>query len=128
MKLNLLNGRLLLVTAVLLAVSFQESCDGQTPAPSESASGATESAASSQAAATAVKDAATSPGVTPSEPAIELPLSHRPYQVVVEVGFQGNDTRGPLTQSLLTEEIRKGLQRMYGQMWNFYPPFTLHER
>jgi hypothetical protein len=78
----------------------------------------TENAASSQAAATVVKDAATSPDVTPAEPAIELPLPHRPYQVVVEVGFEGSDTRGPLTQSLLTEEIRKGLQRMYGQMWN----------
>lgn len=118
MKLNLLNGRLLLMTAVLLSVSLQASCDGQTPAPAESASVTTENAASSQAAATVVKDAATSPDVTPAEPAIELPLPHRPYQVVVEVGFEGSDTRGPLTQSLLTEEIRKGLQRMYGQMWN----------
>ncbi|MFO1000345.1 MAG: hypothetical protein U0936_08400 [Planctomycetaceae bacterium] len=118
MKLNPLNGRLLLMMAVMLSFSFQEACDGQTPAPAESASVTAESAESSKAAATTVKDAVTSPDTTPTEPAIELPLPHRPYQVVVEVGFDGSDTRGPLTQSFLTEEIRKGLQRMYGQMWN----------
>ena len=117
MTLILSNCRSILIAVALLCPCSQESCNGQPPT-SETTSVPTEIAASSPTGAEAVKDASTSAGVTPAEPVVEMPLPHRPYQVIVEVGFDGSDTRGPLTQSLLTEEIRKGLRRMYGQMWN----------
>jgi hypothetical protein len=114
MKRTLLNCRSLLLTTAVLCICAAKQCDGQTPAAGETASTSSANAATSEPPA-AAKPA--SPG-TDASTAVELPLSHRPYQVVVEVGFDGSDTRGPLTQSLLTEDIRKGLQRMYGHMWN----------
>ena len=114
MKRTLLNCRSLLLTTAVLCICAAKQCDGQTPAAGETASTSSANAATSEPPA-AAKPA--SPG-TDASTAVELPLSHRPYRVVVEVGFDGSDTRGPLTQSLLTEDIRKGLQRMYGHMWN----------
>ena len=114
MKRTLLNCRSLLLMTFVLCICAAKQCHGQTPAAGETASTSTVNAAITESPA-AAKPA--SPD-TDASPEMELPLSHRPYQVVVEVGFDGSDTRGPLTQSLLTEDIRKGLQRMYGHMWN----------
>ncbi len=117
MKLIFLNCRSLLLTAVVLCTYTAEQCDGQTPAAGETASTQTVNAEPS-GSPVAPNSALPTTDSPIAEPVVELPLSHRPYRVVVEVGFDGSETRSPLTQSLLTEEIRKGLQRMYGQMWN----------
>jgi len=114
MKRTLLNCRSLLLTTVVLCICPSKHCDGQTPTAGEPALPPTANATTSEPPAVAEPSLPD----TDASTAVELPLSHRPYQVVVEVGFDGSDTRGPLTQSLLTEDIRKGLQRMYGHMWN----------
>ena len=99
MKLIFFNGRSLLILPVMFCCIFAQGCEA--PPPEATPSKVTPKSE-----------------VTAAEPVVELPLPHRPYQVVVEVGFDGSDTRGPLVQSLLTEDIRKGLHRMYGHMWN----------
>lgn len=115
MKLTCLKSLSLLITAYVLCVFSSRLCSGQTTANVETAADAASSAGSPPSS---TAQATTSASATVSEPLAELPLPHRPYEVVVEVGFDGNDTRGPLTRRLLTDEIRKGLQRMYGHMWN----------
>lgn len=118
MKLILMYCRSLLLTALLLCTCPAKQCDGQIPAAGETALTPTANAGTSDSPAAAANPASPNTDAPAAEPVVELPLPHRPYQVVVEVGFDGSDTRGPLTQSLLTEDIRKGLQRMYGHMWN----------
>ena len=118
MKLILLNCRSLLLAAVVLSTYSAKQCGGQTPTAGETASAPTANTGTSESPAVAANPASSNTEAPATEPVVELPLPQRPYQVVVEVGFDGNDTRGPLTQSLLTEDIRKGLQRMYGHMWN----------
>ena len=48
----------------------------------------------------------------------EVPLDQKPYEVKVEIGFGGNDTNDPHLRKWLTEEVRKGILRMFGSMWN----------
>ncbi len=48
----------------------------------------------------------------------EVPLDHKPYEVKVEIGFSGNETNDPHLRKWLTEEVRKGILRMFGSMWN----------
>ncbi len=78
-----------------------------------------------QTAEPASASAAPSPaaeGQTPAAVTVEevapVALSHKPYDVVVEIGFQGAETESRYVRDHLTEEIRKGLTRMYGQMWS----------
>ena len=118
MKLILSNCRSILMVAVMLCSFSARRCEAQTPAAADPVSTATRGVDSSKPPEATANQVTSKSEVTASEPVVELPLPHRPYQVVVEVGFDGNDTRGALTQSLLTEDIRKGLQRMYGHMWN----------
>jgi len=56
--------------------------------------------------------------VAPTEPTPEIPLTHRPYKVIVEIGYDGNETNSRNVRAAFTEEIRKGLTRMYGAMWD----------
>ena len=116
MKRILLNCRSLLILAVMFC-SCTYRCEAQTPAAAEPLSTQTPGADSSRPQEATANQVTSNSEVTAEEPVVELPLPHRPYKVVVEVGFDGGDTRGPLTQSLLIEDIRKGLQRMYGHMW-----------
>jgi hypothetical protein len=118
MKLILSNCPSVLMVAVMLCSFSVQRCEAQTPAAAEPVSTPTPGAEISKPPETTANQVSPKPEVTVAEPVVELPLPHRPYQVVVEVGFDGGDTRGALTQSLLTEDIRKGLQRMYGHMWN----------
>lgn len=117
MKLLFLIYRLALIAAVVLSL-LAEPSEGQTPNPVETKPASTAIADDSRPPASPNNQAAISASGSTAEPVVEVPLRHRPYEIVVEVGFDGSDTRGSQIQSLLTEEIRKGLQRMYGQMWN----------
>lgn len=47
-----------------------------------------------------------------------IPLIHKPYEVRVEIGFDGTETISLDVRDKLTAEIRDGLTRMYGPMWN----------
>jgi len=118
MKVILSNYSSLLMVAAMFCGFSAQRCEAQTPAAVEPVSTPTPGDNSSPSPTAAVNQSPVTASVTAAEPVIELPLPHRPYQVVVEVGFDGSDTRGALTQSLLLEDIRKGLRRMYGHMWN----------
>jgi hypothetical protein len=48
----------------------------------------------------------------------EVPFSSRPYKVTVTIGFDGSQTQFPAVRERLVEEIRRGLDRLYGPMWN----------
>jgi hypothetical protein len=118
MKLILSNCPSILMVAVMLCSFSAQCCEAQTPAAAAPVSIPTPGDNGSIPPTAAANQSPATASVTEAEPVVELPLPHRPYQVVVEVGFDGSDTRGALTQSLLLEDIRKGLRRMYGQMWN----------
>lgn len=118
MKLIHLYVRSLLIAALILCRFSSKTCEAQSPAAVEPVSTQPPGNSSSSPSANVAGQPSATADVTPAEPVVELPLPHRPYRVVVEVGFDGSDTRGALIQSLLTEDIRKGLQRMYGHMWN----------
>lgn len=118
MKLTHLYSRSLLIAALILSSFSAKKCEAQSPAAVEPVSAQTPGAESSRPPESTANQVTSNSEVPAAEPVVELPLPHRPYQVVLEVGFDGVDTRGPLVQSLLIEDIRKGLLRMYGHMWN----------
>ena len=54
---------------------------------------------------------------TKASPKVVIPLPLESYRVVVEVGFDGNSTQLPLIREAFVDQIRKGLDRMYGAAW-----------
>ena len=58
------------------------------------------------------------PAATEQPAAPQIPLIHKPYEVRVEVGFEGTETFSLEVREELTADIRDGLTRMYGSMWN----------
>ena len=55
---------------------------------------------------------------TKAPPKVVIPLPLEAYRVVVEVGFDGDVTELPEVRASLVDQIRKGLDRMYGAAWN----------
>lgn len=51
-------------------------------------------------------------------PKVVIPFPLEPYRVIVEVGFDGTATQHPALREMLVDQIRKGLDRMYGAAWN----------
>ena len=51
-------------------------------------------------------------------PKIVVPFARDAYRVVVEIGFSGQATEDPLLRQRYVDQIRKGLDRMYGAAWN----------
>jgi hypothetical protein len=50
-------------------------------------------------------------------PKIVVPFAQEAYRVVVEIGFNGQATEDPLLRQRYVDQIRKGLDRMYGAAW-----------
>ena len=50
-------------------------------------------------------------------PKVVIPFAREAYRVVVEVGFDGIATQQPALRQGFVDEIRKGLDRMYGAAW-----------
>ena len=64
-------------------------------------------------------DEGVAPATTETTPPVpEIPLAHRPYSVRVTIGFDGGATQHPEFRESCTTDIRKGLGRMFGSMWN----------
>jgi hypothetical protein len=55
---------------------------------------------------------------TKMPPKVVIPLPMEAYRVVVEVGFDGHATQLPAVRQGLVDQIRKGLDRMYGAAWD----------
>lgn len=51
-------------------------------------------------------------------PKVVIPFTREAYSVVVEIGFDGIATQQPALRQRFVDEIRKGLDRMYGAAWN----------
>ena len=79
--------------------------------------------------AASATEAAPVPAEAPSEtskkaaainvpPKIVIPFAREAYRVAVEVGFSGIATQRPALRQGFVDEIRKGLDRMYGAAWN----------
>ena len=94
MKRILSNCPSILMVAVMLCSFSVQRCEAQTPAAAEPLSTATPGADSSKPPEAAANQVTSKSEVTVSEPVVELPLPHRPYQVVVEVGFDRRDGLG----------------------------------
>jgi len=50
-------------------------------------------------------------------PKVVIPFAREAYRVVVEVGFDGIATKQPALRQSFVDQIRKGLDRMYGAAW-----------
>jgi hypothetical protein len=55
---------------------------------------------------------------SPAAPAVEIPLYQKPYRVTLTVGFDGPDTSSPVLRQQWVDDIRMGIARMYGAMWD----------
>ena len=87
--------------------------DAQDAAPATDAPAPASSEAPSSTAETPKKTAA---GNVP--PKVVIPFAREAYRVVVEVGFDGIATQQPALRQNFVDQIRKGLDRMYGAAWN----------
>ena len=47
-----------------------------------------------------------------------IPFAREAYRVAVEIGFDGRATQNPVLRKNIADEIRKGLDRMYGAAWD----------
>lgn len=66
----------------------------------------------------AIGDPQTKTPATKAAPKVVIPFPLEAYRVVVEVGFEGNATQLPAVRQALVDQIRKGLDRMYGAAWD----------
>ena len=66
----------------------------------------------------ATGDPQTKTPATKAATKVVIPFPLEAYRVVVEVGFEGNATQLPAVRQALVDEIRKGLDRMYGAAWD----------
>ena len=56
---------------------------------------------------------------TENSPAVpEIPIPHKPYSVRVTIGFDGSESQDPGFRESCTSDIRQGLGRMFGSMWD----------
>ena len=95
----------------------QPAIEGSTTSAAPAAVVPTEMKSAAPAAPAALVQSGSGPSAI-LEVAPEIPLPHRPYKVSVEVGFDGPETKDPQLRQTITNDIRKGLFRMYGHMWN----------
>ena len=107
----------LIALAVSCACERIAAADPQAPAAVEKAV-ATDAAVADAAVTEAtaaeqpVKKSETAP------PKVVIPFPREPYRVIVEVGFDGSATRLPALRKDYVDQIRNGLDRMYGAAWN----------
>jgi hypothetical protein len=81
-------------------------------------SGSGDPSQATQDSAATAEAPATAAIVPPAAPAIEIPLFQKPYRVIVTVGFDGLETSSPVLRQQLVNDIRMGIARMYGAMWD----------
>ena len=105
--------RMILSAAALILPPFASHNVSAQP-PAETA--ANTSAPSGDAAGSTTPKPATASSEQPDVP--QISLIHRPYEVCVEVGFEGAETIRLDVRDKFTADIRDGLMRMYGPMWN----------
>ncbi len=99
------------VSATVLAMLLSARLSAQPPV--ENTGGVP---AATKAADSSVQTPATAATEQPEAP--QIPLTHKPYEVQVEVGFEGTETITLEVRDKFTAEIRDGLTRMFGPMWN----------
>lgn len=81
-------------------------------------SGSGDASQGSQESVTKAGNPTSAPTAPPATPAVEIPLYQKPYRVTVTVGFDGPDTSSPVLRQQLVDDIRLGIARMYGAMWD----------
>jgi hypothetical protein len=104
-----------IATCALVAL-LTSNASGQVEPPS-----ATPAATAPAAAAdpqSAPGDSQAKPSAAKTPPKVVIPFPSEAYRVVVEVGFDGNATQLPVVRQALVDQIRKGLDRMYGAAWS----------
>lgn len=121
---NSRHGRALIfampILILLLTPLFSQESEEPQPKVTPSAdSGSETGGTTSNFAADGARTTDTVPSVEKEdERPVPIPLPHKPYNIIVEIGFDGNETDDPEVRGAFTEEIRKGLKRMYGAMWD----------
>jgi hypothetical protein len=91
----------------------------QSQAPASAPAAAAPSSASSIAAPAPTTADSSKTAAAPAQPAPPvIPLQDRPYRVTVEVAFNGPAVAAPHLRNSLVNQIRAGLKRMYGSMWD----------
>lgn len=109
-----LNANFLLVTAARLSlfVLVSSHACGQDTASATGAAPSPAELPSSTAETPEKKPAIRVP------PKVAIPFVREAYRVVVEVGFDGTASQQPAWRQNCVDQIRRGLDRMYGAAWN----------
>jgi hypothetical protein len=94
-----------------LVVLISSAARGQGSAKTEDVSTASTNVAPSIAKVTTERNA------KKLTPKVVIPFSREAYRVVVEIGFDGEAPRDPTLRQSCVDQIRKGLDRMYGAAW-----------
>ena len=124
MKIPRITAPLLALLAIAPAFAMQDPAAQPPAATAPAGSGQTQTPPSAPATATSTPNAtptaqAAPSTATPATPApLTIPLQDRPYRVTVEVAFNGPAVVAPHLRSTLVKQIRAGLKRMYGSMWD----------
>ncbi len=88
------------------------------PAAAQDPAPATQAAPVSAAAPSSTLETPKKAAEIKVPPKVVIPFAREAYRVVVEVGFSGMATQKPALRQGFVDEIRKGLDRMYGAAWN----------
>ena len=88
------------------------------PASAQEAAPATDAAAASAEAPSSTAETPKNPVTIKVPPKVVIPFAREAYRVFVEVGFSGIATQQPALRQDFVDQIRKGLDRMYGAAWN----------
>ncbi len=116
----------LIVPGVICVSGSIAAANPQTPVTADSKAVDTattaevEKAATTQASADAPTEqkSAVAPKSAKVAPKVVIPFDREPYRVIVEVGFAGPAARRPVLRQEHVDQIRKGLDRMYGDAWD----------
>ena len=87
------------------------------PAAAQDPAPATQAAPVSAAAPSSTLETPKKAAEIKVPPKVVIPFAREAYRVVVEVGFSGMATQKPALRQGFVDEIRKGLDRMYGAAW-----------
>ncbi|MEJ7595133.1 MAG: hypothetical protein WKF77_26715 [Planctomycetaceae bacterium] len=88
------------------------------PAYAQEAAPATDAAAASAEVPSSTAEASKKTVAIKVPPKVVIPFAREAYRVFVEVGFHGIATQQPALRQGFVDQIRKGLDRMYGVAWN----------
>lgn len=111
-----LTAEFLKIATCALVALLSSTASGQAE-PASATPAATAPAPAAADPQSASGDSKAKPPAAMAPPKVVIPFSREAYRVIVEVGFHGKSTQIPAIRQAFVDQIRKGLDRMYGAAW-----------